>query len=83
MFGLEVNGDARAYPKRILAWHETFVDEVGGVPVVGAYCTLCGSMILYESTANSVRHEMGTSGFLFRWNKLMYDKSTQSLWNSM
>ena len=45
VFGLEVNGDVRAYPKRILAWHEMFVDEVGGVPVAGVYCTLCGSMI--------------------------------------
>ncbi len=38
VFGLEINGDARAYPKRILAWHEMFVDEVGGLPVTGVYC---------------------------------------------
>lgn len=83
VFGLEINGDMRAYPKRILAWHEMFVDTVGGIPVVGVYCTLCGSMILYEATVDGVQHEMGTSGFLFRSNKLMYDKSTQSLWNTM
>lgn len=28
VFGIEVNGDVRAYPKRILAWHEMFVDTV-------------------------------------------------------
>ncbi len=83
VFGLEINGDIRAYPKRILAWHEMFVDTVGDVPVVGVYCTLCGSMILYEATVNGVQHEMGTSGFLLRSNKLMYDKSTQSLWNTL
>ena len=83
VFGIEINGDARAYPKRILAWHEMFVDTVGGMPVTGVYCTLCGSMILYESTAGGVRHELGTSGFLFRSNKLMYDQATQSLWNTM
>ena len=83
VFGLEVNGDARAYPKRILAWHEMFVDDVGGVPVAGVYCTLCGSMILYETTHNGVNHQLGTSGFLFRSNKLMYDQATQSLWNTM
>ena len=33
VFGLEVNGEARAYPKRIMGWHEMFVDTVGGVPV--------------------------------------------------
>lgn len=83
VFGLEVNGDVRAYPKRILAWHEMFVDEVGGVAVAGVYCTLCGTMILYETTVEGVNHELGTSGFLFRSNKLMYDKKTQSLWSTL
>ena len=31
VFGIEVNGDFRAYPKRILAWHEMFTDTVGAV----------------------------------------------------
>ncbi len=83
VFGLEVNGDARAYPKRIMAWHEMFVDNVGGIPVAGVYCTLCGSMILYKTEVNGVNHEIGTSGFLYRSNKLMYDKKTQSLWNTL
>ncbi len=82
VFGLTVNGDARAYPKRILAWHEMFVDTVGGLPVAGVYCTLCGSMILYQTTLDGTNHRLGTSGFLYRSNKLMYDKATQSLWNT-
>jgi Protein of unknown function (DUF3179) len=83
VFGLEVNGDARAYPKRIMAWHEMFVDDVGNVPVAGVYCTLCGSMILYKTEHNGVNHQIGTSGFLYRSNKLMYDKDTQSLWSTL
>jgi hypothetical protein len=83
VFGLEVNGDARAYPKRILAWHEMFVDRVGGVDVVGVYCTLCGTMILYRTTFDGTNHALGTSGFLYRSNKLMYDRATQSLWNTL
>ena len=83
VFALEVNGDARAYPKRILAWHEMFVDKVGGVNFAGVYCTLCGSMILYETEVNGTNHEMGTSGFLYRSNKLMYDAATQSLWSTL
>jgi len=43
IFGIEVNGDVRAYPKRILAWHEMFVDSVGGTNFAGVYCTLCGT----------------------------------------
>ena len=41
VFGLAIGDDARAYPKRILAWHEMFKDVVGGVSVNGVYCTLC------------------------------------------
>ena len=83
VFGLSVNGDARAYPKRILAWHEMFVDVVGGVPVAGVYCTLCGTVILYLTEHDGVNHALGTSGFLYRSNKLMYDQATQSMWSTM
>ena len=83
VFGIEVNGEARAYPKRILAWHEMVTETVGGVPIAGVYCTLCGTMIIYETSVDGVAHEFGTSGFLYRSNKLMYDRATQSLWNTL
>ena len=37
VFGVVLNGDARCYPKRILAWHEMFKDTIGGIPVCGVY----------------------------------------------
>lgn len=37
VFGIEVEGEARAYPKRILAWHEMFVDTIQGIPLAGVY----------------------------------------------
>lgn len=83
VFGLEINGDARAYPQRILAWHEMFVDTIGGVEIAGVYCTLCGTVIPYRTTVDGTNHVMGTSGFLYRSNKLMYDQATQSLWSTM
>ena len=82
VFGIELNGDARAYPKRILAWHEMFIDEIGGTEYAGVYCTLCGAVILYQTSHEGLRHRLGTSGFLYRSNKLMYDQDTQSLWNT-
>ena len=83
VFGISVNGDARAYPKRILGWHEMFVDTVGGTPVAGVYCTLCGTVILFHTEHDGLKHALGTSGFLYRSNKLMYDQATQSLWSTM
>lgn len=84
VFGLVINGIARAYPKRILAWHEFFVDEFDGDFIAGVYCTLCGTVIAYDMTDDSgTFHNLGTSGFLYRSNKLMYDAASQSLWNTI
>lgn len=83
VFGVSINGDARAYPLRILDWHEMFNDTIGGVDVALAYCTLCGSGILFETEIDRFDRELvfGSSGFLYRSNKLMYDDQTHSLWN--
>jgi hypothetical protein len=83
VFGVEINGDVRAYPLRILDWYEMFNDVIGGVPVALAYCTLCGSGILYDMRVPGREEpfEFGSSGFLYRSNKLMYDQQTHSLWN--
>lgn len=83
VFGVEINGDARAYPLRVLDWHEMFNDVVGGVPVSLAYCTLCGSGILFGTSVEGRDQPLvfGSSGFLYRSNKLMYDQETHSLWN--
>jgi len=83
VFGVFIDGEARAYPKRILAWHELVRDRVGGREITGVYCTLCGAMILYDSRVEGVRHELGTSGFLYRSNKLIYDRATSSLWSTL
>lgn len=83
VFGVAIDGDVRAYPLRIMGWHEMFNDVVGGVPVALAYCTLCGAGILFE-TAVEGRDQpfvFGTSGLLYRSNKLMFDRQTDSLWN--
>ena len=83
VFGVKINGEARAYPKRILAWHEMFTDTFDGEPIAGVYCTLCGTIIIYKTKHKGVEHNIGTSGFLYRSNKLMYDRETQSLWNTV
>ena len=84
VFGVLVADEPRAYPKRILAWHEMVKDVVGGRSINGVYCTLCGSMIVYfTEIADGTHYELGTSGFLYRSNKLMYDHATKSLWSTI
>ena len=83
VFGVEINGDARAYPLRQMDWHEMFNDVIGGVPVSLAYCTLCGAGILFDTAVEGYDRPFtfGSSGLLYRSNKLMYDRQTLSLWN--
>ncbi|MEO1140382.1 MAG: DUF3179 domain-containing (seleno)protein, partial [Pseudomonadota bacterium] len=83
VFGVSINGDTRAYPLRIMGWHEMFNEVIGGVPVALAYCTLCGAGILFETKVRGRTKPLifGSSGFLYRSNKLMFDRATHSLWN--
>jgi hypothetical protein len=82
VFGLSVNGETRAYPKRILAWHEMALDQLGGVELTVVYCTLCGTVIPFESVIGGRHIRFGTSGLLYRSNKLMFDQGTKSLWST-
>lgn len=84
VFGLVLGGEARAYPLRYLSWHELANDVLGGEPLVLSYCTLCGSGIAYAATTpNGSRMTFGTSGLLYRSNKLMVDRSTLTLWSNL
>ena len=83
VFGFYFDGVARAYPKRILAWHEMALDRVGSLDLTLVYCTLCGTVIPYDSRAGGIARKFGTSGLLYQSNKLMFDEETHSLWSSL
>lgn len=84
VFGVELGSESRAYPLRILDWHELMNDVVGGEPVTLSYCTLCGSGILYATRAPSGNpYIFDTSGLLYRSNKLMLDRQTWTLWSNL
>ena len=78
--GLTIAGDARAYPLRILTWHEIVNDEVGGVPVAVTYCPLCNSAIVFDRRLDGRVLEFGTTGKLRNSDLVMYDRTTESWW---
>lgn len=81
VLGLGINGDVRAYPLRILVWHEIVNDVVGGEPVAVTYCPLCFTNQVFERTIEGKVTEFGTSGKLYNSNLVMYDRATESLWS--
>ena len=79
VFGVEVNGAARAYPKNLMEVHEMVNDSLGGRRIGIPYCTLCGSAQAYLTDDQApFQPVLRTSGLLSRSNKLMYDISTWS-----
>lgn len=84
VFGVSAGGAHHAYPLRYLSWHEMVNDVVGGEPVTLSYCTLCNSGIAYSGkTQDGGRRTFGTSGLLYRSNKLMFDRQTYTLWSNL
>lgn len=85
VFGVVLGGEARAYPLRILDWHEMANDSLGGVSFSLAYCTLCGAGVLYRTSieGRDAPLRFGSSGLLMRSNKLMYDRISLTLWNQL
>ncbi len=81
VIGLEINGEAKAYPLFILVWHEIVNDRVGGIPVSATYCPLCYTNQVFERIIDGQEVEFGTSGKLYNSNLLMYDRYTESYWS--
>jgi hypothetical protein len=80
VIALEINGVARAYPLQILTWHEIVNDTVGDVPVIVTFCPLCNSAITFDRRLEGEVYEFGTSGLLRKSDLVMYDRTTESLW---
>ena len=79
VFGLVINGEARAYPKNMMEVHEMVNDTLGGRRFGMPYCTLCGSAQAYfTDDIEGFSPVLRTSGLLARSNKFMYDRSTWS-----
>lgn len=85
VFGVEVNGEYRAYPRRIMEVREMVNDTLGGRHLGIPYCTLCGAMQAYFTDrlpAGIDRPILRTSGLLIRSNKVMYDVTTYSVFDT-
>ena len=80
VMSLSINNDARAYPLRILTWHEIVNDEVGGEAVVVTYCPLCNSSLVFKRNHKGHLLDFGTTGLLRHSDLIMYDRQTSTWW---
>ena len=85
VFGIEVNGEYRAYPRQIMEVREMVNDTLGGRDLGIPYCTLCGAAQAYftdQLPEGIKRPILRTSGLLIRSNKVMYDLETYSVFDT-
>ena len=79
-----VRGDKqRAYPLRILVWHEIVNDTFDKKALAITYCPLCGTAMVFEREINDEVKTFGVSGLLYQSDVLMYDRQSQSLWSQL
>jgi hypothetical protein len=83
VLGMSRNGIAKAYPIRILNWHEIVNDRFAQEPVVVSYCPLCGTGIAYSTYINGAVRRFGVSGLLYNSDLLLYDRESESLWSQI
>ncbi len=86
IFGVVINGEARAYPRQIMEVREMVNDSLGGRDFAIPYCTLCGSAQLWFTDTDNLdgfeRPILRTSGLLTRSNKVMYELNTGSIFDT-
>ncbi|MCZ4304148.1 DUF3179 domain-containing protein [Zoogloeaceae bacterium G21618-S1] len=83
ILGIVHRGEARAYPVRILNWHEVVNDRIGGKAVAITYCPLCGSGVAFVAEQGDTTLDFGVSGLLYNSDVLLYDRGSQSLWSQL
>jgi hypothetical protein len=83
VLGIALEGIARAYPVRILNWHEVVNDRFGSRSISVTYCPLCGTGMAFAPPARTGTGGFGVSGLLYNSDVLMYDRATQSLWSQI
>ncbi len=77
---LQVGDQVRAYPLRILTYHEIVNDELAGIPVAATFCPLCNTAIGFRRQVRDQTLRMGVSANLRASNLLMWDDVSESWW---
>ena len=85
--GVEFGGEARAYPLRLLRWHEAVNDVVGGRAIAVTYSPLSGSVAVWDRVLEGEEIELAVSGWIHNSNTLLYDRrdkgEASSLWHQL
>ncbi len=83
ILGVEIDGIAKAYPIRILNYHEIVNDWFGDKAIVLTYCPLCSSGAAFSAEVDKQTLNFSVSGLLYNSDVLLYDRQSESLWSQI
>ena len=81
--GVIVGGVARAYPVRVLAWHEVVNDTLGGLPVAVCWHPLSGAAVVLDRRHGREIIELGVSGLVWNSHHLLYNRRPDAVGESL
>lgn len=83
IIGLKIGDEVRAYPHKILDWHEIVNDEINGQKFTINYCPLTRTAFVWQLGNSENNIGFGVSGLLYNTNLILYDRATNSNWSQM
>lgn len=79
VIGVENNGEAKAYPIGIIAYHHQVLDTIGGKPFMITYCDVCHTGRVYEPIVNGKYETFRLVG-MDHFNAMFEDATTKTWW---
>jgi hypothetical protein len=87
VIGVALGREARAYPLRLMRWHEVVNDVVDGESIAVTYSPLCDSVAVFSRACQGEIIDLGVSGYLYNSNTLLYDRrrepAASPLWTQL
>lgn len=82
VLGVVVEGQARAYPTRLVSWHHAVNDQVADTPFAVTYCSVCNTGICFDRRVDGRRLTMEFLG-LYQGASALTDRETWTVWGQL
>ena len=82
IIGIQLNGEARAYPIQLIAYHHQVMDTVSGHPIMVTYCSVCRTGRVFEPMVNDLPESFRLVG-MDHYNAMFEDRTTKSWWRQV
>ena len=79
VIGVQIKGEAKAYPIEIIGYHHQIRDVVGGKEIMVTYCTVCRTGRVFDPVVDGEMMDFRLVG-MDHFNAMFEDHKTKSWW---